>query len=143
MLVRCLYASRSATTPIVAPVVESILVAARRNNPPRGITGLLCYSDTTFVQLLEGGRSEVNELFNVIVRDERHTGLQVLRFDETMHRDCGRWTMGRVGVGMASQTLLMKYYARAELDPFSAPSDATLALLTELATTGAISGSSK
>ena len=68
MLVRCLYASR-ATAQLAAPVVDSILEQSRKNNPRQGITGMLCFFDDIFVQVLEGGRDEICELFNAIVRD--------------------------------------------------------------------------
>jgi hypothetical protein len=71
MLVRLLYASRAAAPPTLA-IVDEILQQSRRNNPQRGITGILCYSGDLFVQVLEGGRDEVCELFDTIVRDPRH-----------------------------------------------------------------------
>ena len=55
MLVRCLYASR-AVEPLATNSLDRILEKSRRNNLPRGITGLLCYSNGIFVQVLEGGR---------------------------------------------------------------------------------------
>ncbi len=71
MLVRCLYASRPAK-PVQADLLDQILEQSRRNNPPRGITGLLCFTSDVFVQVIEGGRDEVCDLYNAIVRDERH-----------------------------------------------------------------------
>ena len=39
--------------------VEQILAAAKRNNPPRNVTGALLYSGGYFCQLLEGAPAEV------------------------------------------------------------------------------------
>ena len=58
MLVRLLYASR-ATAPLTAPVIDSILAKSRGKNTERGITGVLCYSEDIFLQVLEGARDEV------------------------------------------------------------------------------------
>ena len=55
MLVRLLYASRAAK-PQTAKTIAAILAECQRNNPRRGITGVLCYSDDIFLQVLEGGR---------------------------------------------------------------------------------------
>ncbi len=68
MLVRCLYASRL-SEPLPASHLDQILEQSRRNNPRRGITGLLCFTVDLFVQVIEGGRDEVSELFGTIVRD--------------------------------------------------------------------------
>ena len=72
MLVRCLYASR-ARQPLTPAVVDGILEQSRRNNPARGITGLLCFVDDVFVQVLEGGRDPVCHLFATIFRNDRHS----------------------------------------------------------------------
>src|SRR5258705_14003902 len=95
MLVRCMYASR-ATAPLSPAQVASILAQSRHNNPPRGITGILCFTDDIFIQVLEGGRDEVCELFAIIVRDDRHTGLRILTYEEIPERRFGHWAMGRV-----------------------------------------------
>lgn len=137
MLVRCLYASRPAKT-LPDTLLEQILEQSRRNNPARGITGLLCYTHDVFVQLIEGGRDEVCELFNAIVRDERHRGVRLLKYDEIAERGFGGWTMGRVNIDAINPALLLKYYEKAEFNPFNASGHATLALLTELVATGSI-----
>ena len=95
MLVRLLYASRPAAPPTDS-VVDAILQQSRKNNSRQGITGMLCFSDQFFVQVLEGGRDEVCELYNTIVRDVRHTGVRILLYDEIAERRFGSWTMGRV-----------------------------------------------
>ena len=137
MLVRCLYASR-ATVPLVPAVLDSILDQCMRNNSRLGITGLLCHEESTFVQVLEGGRDEVCHLLNTIMRDERHRDVRLLMFDEIAERRFGNWTMGQVNVGKVNPALLLKYSERAELDPFKRPGAATMALLEELAASGVI-----
>jgi hypothetical protein len=61
-------AAGRAAAPLTAAVVDSILEQSRRNNPKAGITGILCFSDDLFVQVLEGGRDDVCELYNTIAR---------------------------------------------------------------------------
>ena len=50
----------------------AILRQSKAANPLHGITGVLCYSEGIFLQVLEGGRSAVNRLYNRIVADARH-----------------------------------------------------------------------
>ena len=137
MLVRCLYASRAAV-PLVAPVVDSILEQSRKNNPRQGITGMLCFFDDIFVQVLEGGRDEVCELFNAIVRDDRHLNVRILTYEEITERRFGNWTMGQVNIAKVNPALLLKYSEKALLNPFSCSGHATMALLDELVATASI-----
>jgi hypothetical protein len=137
MLVRCLYVSRSAS-PIGPDVLDPILDQSRANNPKQGITGLLCYRDDIFVQVLEGGRDAVCELFNAIVRDKRHKDVRLLMFEEIDERRFNNWGMGRVKVETINPGLLLKYSEKAELNPYACSGKATMALLLELAASGAI-----
>jgi Sensors of blue-light using FAD len=139
MLVRCLYASRAATGTGSA-ILDEILVQSRRNNPAKGITGMLCVSNDVFIQLLEGGRDEVCDLYNAIVRDPRHENVRLLAYDEISQRQFGNWTMGRVDLARVNPSVLLKYFKRAELDPFSASGEATLSLLSELVASASIVG---
>ena len=142
MLVRCLYASRP-RSPLTQSVVDAILEQSRRNNPTHGITGMLCFTDDTFVQILEGSREAVSELFAKIVDDDRHTDVRLLLFDEIPERRFGSWTMGRVGIGKSNHALLLKYYEQATLDPFAASAQATLSLLNEISDAGLITGTGR
>lgn len=139
MLVRCLYASRAASGTSAA-VLDDILTQSRRNNPAKGITGLLCVSDHVFIQLLEGGRDEVCDLYNAIVRDARHEHVRLLAFDEIAQRQFGNWTMGQVNLAKVNPSILLKYFTRAELDPFHTSGSATLSLLSELVASASIIG---
>jgi Sensors of blue-light using FAD len=137
MLVRCLYASRC-VTPQPPALLDQILVQSRRNNPRRGITGLLCATSDTFVQVVEGGRDEVSPLLCAIFRDERHRDVRLLSYEEIAERQFGSWTMGQVDMESVNRALLLKYAPRPALDPFTISARATMSLLTELVATGSI-----
>lgn len=141
MLVRLLYASRAArgrANPAPASM-EQILEQSRRKNPQAGITGILCDSGELFIQVLEGGRDEVCELYNTIVRDPRHDRVRILAYEEIGERRFGGWTMGHVSIDKVNPALLLKYAERPALDPFAQSGRASLALLEELIATGAVS----
>jgi hypothetical protein len=118
--------------------VEAIVEQSRRNNPAKGITGLLCFIDDVFVQVLEGGRDAVCDLFSTIVRDERHHSVRILSYEEISERRFGNWNMGQVNIAKVNTALLLKYSEKAELDPFALPGNATMALLDELVATASI-----
>lgn len=141
MLVRLLYASRAARS-LSAKTVAAILAECQANNPARGITGVLCYSDEIFLQVLEGGRDAVCETFNAIVRDARHEEVRLLHFEEISERRFGGWTMGQVNIEKVNSSLLLKYAEKAELNPFAVSGKVSLALLEELIATASVLGRS-
>ena len=137
MLVRCLYASRPAK-PLTRAVRDTLLDQSRRNNPKLGVTGLLCIADDIFIQVIEGGRDEVCDLFNTIVRDDRHTQVRLLIYEEISERQFGNWTMGQVDTDKINPAMLLKYFKRAKLDPFDCTGNATMALLNDLVASAAV-----
>jgi hypothetical protein len=92
------------------------------------------------MQVLEGGRAAVNELYNKIVRDPRHTEVLLLHYEEVAERRFSGWTMGQVNVSKINPSTLLKYSERPELDPFATSGKASLALLEELISTAQIVG---
>ena len=88
--------------------------------------------------MLEGGRDEVCDLYNTIVRDDRHLKPRILSYEEIRERRFGAWTMGQVNIAKVNPTLLLKYSRRAELNPFLSSGHATMALLDELMATASV-----
>ena len=142
MLVRLLYASRLDTSKdgTGAEIIDSILAQSRSKNPGLGITGVLCHGGGVFMQVLEGGRVPVNALYNKIAGDKRHRDVTLLHYSEIAERRFGNWTMGQVNLAKINASILLKYLERPELDPFSVPGRASLALLEELIATAQIIG---
>ena len=138
MLVRLLYVSRSVAG--AADDTEAILAASRRNNPPIGITGILCYGDGIYLQAIEGGRNQVNRLFSRISRDPRHEQVELLHYEEIIERRFGGWTMGQVNLAKVNASIVLKYSALPELDPYTVSGAISLALLEELMASACIIG---
>ena len=137
MLVRCIYASR-ATKSVGEPTLDAILKQSRRNNAKRGVTGMLCFSGGIFLQVIEGGRAEVSRLLATLYRDERHSDIELLAFEDITERQFSNWTMGQVNIASVNQALLLKYSDKAELNPFGGTGRAAYQLLLEMAESGAI-----
>lgn len=60
--------------------VRDILESARRNNEIDGITGLLLFNGTFFLQIVEGEPYAVDALVERLRTDDRHSGMMV--FDQ-------------------------------------------------------------
>lgn len=74
--------------------LDSILNAARRNNEPAGVTGLLLFHDGSFFQALEGSSQAVDQIFARIESDPRHSQLIVLQSSAAEARAFPSWSMG-------------------------------------------------
>ena len=94
---RLIYRSR-ATSPLDWPVIEAILHAADKNNRNHKITGFLLASRSHFMQVIEGRYEDVNRTFMRIVRDKRHTDVEIVGFDVISGRLFGGWSMRGIGV---------------------------------------------
>jgi hypothetical protein len=139
MLVRLLYVSR-ALDPKVEEETESILDSSRQHNIANGITGILCYGGGIYLQAIEGGRMQVNELYGHILRDARHKDVVLLHYQEISERRFGGWTMGKVNLSKLNTSIVLKYSEQPELDPYSVSGLVSLALLEELMLTASIIG---
>lgn len=74
--------------------LTDILQSARRNNAQRNITGLLLYKDMSFLQILEGRRADVSDVYETIKSDPRHHRINTLFDNEVPEREFGEWAMG-------------------------------------------------
>jgi hypothetical protein len=137
MLVRLMYASRAAA-PLGTEDLAAILKKSNRNNPELGVTGALCFSSGSFLQVLEGGRLAVSQLYNRIAADRRHREVALLHFEEIGERRFASWSMGLVSQACLNPTLLMKYSEKAVLDPHAVSGAMSMALFNELVATASV-----
>jgi hypothetical protein len=139
VLVRLLYASR-AVPALDQDELHAILRKSKANNPLLGITGVLCYSEGIFLQALEGGRAAVNQLYNRIAADPRHSDVTLLCYAEIHERRFAGWSMGQVNMSRLNPALVLKYSERPQLDPFAVSGEVSMALFEELMATASIVG---
>jgi len=137
MLVRLLYASR-AHSPMGDAELSAILKQSREHNPAEGITGLLCYADGIFMQVLEGGRDAINARYKRIVSDPRHHDVILLSYEEVGEREFAGWSMGQVNLQRLNPGLVLKYSETGKLDPYTMSGRSLVALFHELVSSGAI-----
>ena len=98
MLVELLYCSVS-VVPLVTNVdLDNILVSARQRNLSEDITGMLLYYRGEFVQILEGEKESVENVYaKFIGPDSRHTALNKVCENTISHRSFSQWSMGFAG----------------------------------------------
>lgn len=72
---------------------EAIALAAAERNQRVQITGLLLYTPSHFLQVLEGEPRALGETMQRIARDPRHAELQVIDRREVDAREFGDWAM--------------------------------------------------
>ncbi|NJL08328.1 MAG: BLUF domain-containing protein [Methylacidiphilales bacterium] len=92
-MIQITYISR-ATEPLSAENLLTLLQQCLPNNASHGVTGMLLYGNETFLQVLEGDEKAVNDLFDIIRKDPRHTDIQVLRRGPIDRRQYSEWSMG-------------------------------------------------
>jgi len=137
MLVRLMYASR-ATETVRPETLNAILKKSTHDNPGIGVTGVLCFSGDIFLQVLEGGRSQVSKLYNRIAQDPRHTDVVLLSYEEIDERSFAGWSMGQVNMSRLNPALLLKYSEAAVLDPYAVSGKVSMALFNELVATASV-----
>ena len=137
MLVRLMYASRAATT-LDHEELSAILRRSRAANPELGITGVLCFSHGIFLQVLEGGRSAVNRLYNRIATDARHSQVELLSYEEIEERRFSSWSMGQADMARLNPALLLRYSETGQLDPFAVSGKVSMALFAEIVATASV-----
>ncbi len=94
-LIQLVYRSRSL---IEGAEYDKLMATCLRNNPGRGITGVLISHSGWFLQVLEGTAANVSSLFKVIENDPRHSDFLLLRFNAIEARDFSDWSMASIEV---------------------------------------------
>jgi hypothetical protein len=84
----------AATHPMSTEEVLELLRQCLANNSAKDITGLLIYSNETFLQTLEGEEQVVDDLYQKIERDLRHASLIFLGRKTVERRQYADWSMG-------------------------------------------------
>jgi hypothetical protein len=95
-LTRLVYHSRCALSDNAQQRLEElrvILAKSIKNNSKRDITGALACDDMYFIQVLEGERNDVWDVFQYIMRDDCHTDVRLVQFVEVPERLFGNWWM--------------------------------------------------
>lgn len=99
-LYRVVYCSRvrlSGPSAAIARELRDILATSRRNNSRADLSGALLFANNCFAQTLEGPRVAVEQCFERIQNDPRHSDVTVLEFGPAAAREFPKWSMGFAG----------------------------------------------
>ena len=83
-----------ATCEFDTEALDALLRTARSNNEALGISGMLVFHEGSFIQVLEGPRSDVQQLFERIELDPRHAQTRILFRGEVDQPSFSDWSMG-------------------------------------------------
>ena len=130
-MVCLVYASRFARG--VGPNdVQDILTISRERNKAAGITGVLCYDPRFFLQVLEGPRDAVNELYCDIAGDKRHDHVMILSYQEVAARLFDEWSLAYVRMDDSTRPICRKYCLSGAFDPYAMTAEQALGFVTEM-----------
>lgn len=86
--------------------IYNILKTSVVNNAKQGVTGVLVYSKTKFLQVLEGDKGLVLDLYDKVKLDTRHRQVIILSLKPIHKRHFSGWQMVGKEVDMASYDFL-------------------------------------
>jgi len=132
-LYRLIYVSQ-AVAGIEYPDLIQILQKSEFNNKKVGITGMLTFGDSYFLQVLEGSRRLVSQTYNRILLDKRHVNAELIDFSEIEQRNFGAWSMKAVQLNNHPEVrnLILKYSSSEIFAPISMTAKQSLHFLREI-----------
>ena len=78
--------------------LEDIHRSARDHNALDGVTGLLVFNGTHFLQIIEGSEQAIEDLVERLRKDQRHTGFEIRDRRKVEARSFPDWSMEMVRV---------------------------------------------
>ncbi len=130
-LMRAIYVS-TITNRQDSAALQDIMRTAQPNNEKHNLTGMLVFSSKYYLQVVEGGRQEVNQLLGNLYRDARHTDMQMLGLEEITQRAFPEWSMRFVPVESATQQILLRNGTGREFQPYALSYGSALGLMLDM-----------
>lgn len=93
MLIRLCYASNRIDHQDLLKDLSDVLATSIKCNRANNICGVLYYARGSFFQCLEGEKTVVEQLFNRISRDHRHTNIKILSQETIAETTFQDWSM--------------------------------------------------
>lgn len=78
---------------LVSDDIYQLVGNAQQRNQAEGISGVMLYNGSNFLQLIEGEAATIDACFERIVADPRHSGVVTLRNDPVAVREFPEWAM--------------------------------------------------
>ena len=123
-LIRFVYVSQATFKPFSAGAnseidsyVVNILNQSRKNNKNRNLVGALYYGNGCFFQCLEGQKTDIDALYQILLQDPRHKNLKILSSQPIEKIGFSSWEMKYATIDQEVRTFLRKY-SLAKFDPY-------------------------
>jgi hypothetical protein len=132
-LYRLIYVSQ-AVAGLEYPDFIQILQKSEFNNKQVGITGMLVFGDSMFLQVLEGSRGTISQTYNRILLDKRHVNAELIDFSEIEHRNFTVWSMKLIELNNQPEArdIILKYSNSQTFSPISMTGKQSLNFLREI-----------
>ncbi|MCD2451366.1 BLUF domain-containing protein [Methylicorpusculum oleiharenae] len=133
-LFRLVYISRNEISGDEATVrreIDQILASARVKNPIENITGALMFNAGCFAQVLEGSHDEIQNTFERIQCDPRHSHVVILAFEPASERSFSNWSMAYLGTNSNASAKFGDITNKSGFDPALLEGDHIFDLLKE------------
>ena len=112
-----------------------ILHNSRLHNAALNISGVLLYSEGTFIQVLEGKDTVIDALYSRIQADQRHKNIITIIDEPIVEKGFGQWLMGFAVTDSKKTEKLLGYLTSiSELDLNNDNSPAVAAIKTFIET---------
>jgi hypothetical protein len=136
MLARLIYAS-AVTAPLGPDAMTRLLAQAWLHNGLHGLTGLLVFDSSHFLQVIEGAPRALNDLYGQLLKDPRHRDLLLLKYGRVAERRFPDWSMGFMPADAAHAELIGRHAGGGRrFDPLALDGEQAESLLFALAAAG-------
>ena len=102
-----------------------IMAKSEVNNSHVGLTGLLCFGNGIFLQILEGSRQAISHTYHRILQDPRHHSAELIAFDPVLQREFIQWSMKLVQIDEDSPEKMRRLYLKYSGEIHFAPETMT------------------
>ena len=99
--------------------IELMLIKAKRKNKQQNITGCIVYANDKFIQLIQGPKKYISDLYRDIKADNRHANVITLMEETSKEKLWSDWSMAMLNFSgsskqiMSSRILLESYFETA------------------------------
>jgi hypothetical protein len=128
-IARVIYYSRNRMTGPPAEVsaaIHTMLAYIRPANTRAGLTGALMFNQSCFAQVLEGPVEALEATYRRIVKDPRHSDIELLAQGTVPCRTFPLWSMAYVGQSASAAARYRRIAESTGFDPVGMTSDALL-----------------
>jgi hypothetical protein len=94
--------------------ISDIVREAKRHNPANNVTGALAFTESRFVQILEGSHGSLDVLILKLMIDPRHRDLIFIDRAKIRTRSFGAWSMASPALTSSGELRLARFLANED-----------------------------